>query len=145
MLLRNVDDILQVLERQGHRITDQRRLILDSVVTHRGHFSASDILAEAQRRAPFVGRATVFRTLELLARLGFLSRVHETDGCHGYVLCDTSHHHHLICSHCGLVVNVRNCDLTEQTREISLTTNFRVDGHHLEYFGLCGTCRTQGV
>ena len=141
MLLRNIDEILEVLQNQGYRTTEQRRIILEAVVGQQGHFTANAILAEVQQRAPFIGRATIFRSLELLTRLGLLSRVHEIDGCHGYVLCDNSHHHHLVCSQCGRVVNVPNCDLTEQTRELSRMTKFRIDSHRLEYFGVCGPCQ----
>lgn len=134
-------EILDDLQAQGYRVTGQRRAILDIVATSKGHFTANDVLEAVRQHLPSVGRATVFRTLELLARLGWLSRVHETAGCHGYVLCNNSHHHHLVCLRCGMVVNVANCDLTEQVRKLSQSTGFRIDGHRLEYFGLCGLCR----
>lgn len=144
MLLCNIDEILDALQRQGYRTTEQRRIILDIVAERKGHFTANEVLAEVQKQVPSIGRATVFRTLELLARLGLVSRVHEIDGCHGYVLCDNSHHHHLVCSECGLVINVPDCDLTEQTRALSQATKFRIDSHHLEYFGVCGPCQSRG-
>ncbi|MBI2954610.1 MAG: transcriptional repressor [Chloroflexi bacterium] len=140
---RDVDDVLDALQRRGHRITDQRRVIMDVVVAQKGQFTANDVLVAVQSQTPSIGRATVFRTLELLARNGLLSRMHENDSCHGYVLCDTSHHHHLLCSRCGLVVNVPDCDLTEQTYALSRATRFRIDGHRLEYFGLCSACQTK--
>lgn len=143
MLSRNIHEILELLQKQGYRATEQRRIILEAVVEHQGHFTANDVLAEVQSKAPYIGRATIFRNLELLTRLGLLSRVHEIDGCHGYVLCDNSHHHHLVCSECGLVVNILNCDLAEQTRELSILTQFRIDSHRLEYFGICGPCQTK--
>ena len=52
-----------------------------------------------------MGRATVFRTLDLLASLGLAQRIGEERAGGGamYVACAGAHHHHLICSTCHSV------------------------------------------
>jgi len=90
-----------------------------------------------------VGRATVFRTLDLLANHGFLDRLHLPDGRHAYVLASAvdRHHHHLICSDCGNVIEFEVCSVEPMLTQLSRETNFAISGHVLEVFGVCADCR----
>lgn len=139
------DNILGRLDKEGYRLTGPRRLVLEEVVSRHAPFTSADLLDAMQNQAPGIGRATVFRTLDLLTRLGVVQRIHADAGggrCHAYMACDTSHHHHLICSRCGKVA-----DFTEEraldalVREIERRTDFRVEGHRLEFVGRCPACR----
>lgn len=137
-----VDEVLAILQGAGHRITRQRRVLIEAALSRRRHFTASDIAAEVRDELPSLGRATVFRTLDALASLGLLSRIHLSDNCHGYIACQSGdHHHHLICSQCGLVVKVPGCALSPQAERSVAAMGFRIDGHHLEYYGLCANCQ----
>ena len=136
-------DLVKQLRELGYRVTGPRKTIVEAVAGWRHQFTASDVCQEVARVAPSVGRATVFRTLDLLSSVGLISRVHEGDGCHGYVICSecpVGHHHHLVCSRCGLVVRVSECDLDEQSRRLAERTHFRIDGHRLEFYGVCDAC-----
>jgi len=53
----------------------------------------------------------------------------------------SEHHHHLICSDCGAVVDFANCDLGELEQRLSLKTGFEIEGHLLEFLGRCQNCR----
>jgi Fur family ferric uptake transcriptional regulator len=88
-----------------------------------------------------VGRATVFRTIDLLADMRILHRLHG-EGCHAYTACTPGHHHHLVCSTCGRVETVDVCGLEEMMRTLSQATNFAIEEHHLEFSGRCADCRT---
>jgi Fur family ferric uptake transcriptional regulator len=57
------------------------------------------------------------------------------------VLSQPGHHHHLICSDCGAVLEFSDCRLEEALSELSRRTSFRIDGHWLEVFGLCQSCQ----
>ena len=87
-----------------------------------------------------VGRATVFRTLEVLEALGAVERLDLPSGEHAYVVCERAHHHHVVCSSCGRTSEIDDAGLRVVVREIARRTGYRVDEHRLELFGLCPAC-----
>ncbi len=130
----------------GYRVTGPRRTIVDLVAAQRRQFTAGDLCRELATLAPSVGRATIFRTLDLLASAGLISRAAGEDGSHTYTVCvdcQAGHHHHLVCSRCGLVVALEECPLGDQWPALAARSQFRVDGHRLEFFGLCAACAQQ--
>ncbi|MCC6630334.1 MAG: transcriptional repressor [Chloroflexi bacterium] len=132
--------LLALLAERGYRMTGPRRQIV-TVLVDGGSTSAQGLYETLRDSGTGIGRATVFRTLELLSHLGVVERVHLPDGCHTYVLSQPGHHHHLICSDCGAVLEFSDCRLDEALSELSRRTAFRIDGHWLEVFGLCQTCQ----
>ena len=92
--------------------------------------------------APAVGRATVFRTLELLLSLGLVERVHTEGGRRdAYVVAEGLHHHHLVCSQCGVVTEVMGCMVDDLVSSLAQAADFQVEGHWMEIVGLCSRCR----
>ena len=97
-------------------------------------------MAEARSRHLGVGRATVFRTLEVFEELGVIERVDLPSGEHAYVGCEPVHHHHVICSRCGRTTEIDDTGLRRVVRDVARQTGFRVDEHRLELFGVCPAC-----
>jgi Fe2+ or Zn2+ uptake regulation protein len=58
------------------------------------------------------------------------------------MLCEPAHHHHhAICERCGRVEDV-DCAAMEQFAEALRSLHgFELDGHAMEFFGRCSTCR----
>jgi Fe2+ or Zn2+ uptake regulation protein len=110
-----------------------------------GHFTAADLIDEAHDRHPGLGRATVFRALELFASLNLVERVDLPAGEHAYVACERTHHHHAICTGCGRALDVDDQGLTHVLAAIGRRSGFRVTTHRLEIFGLCTACQGAGV
>jgi Fur family ferric uptake transcriptional regulator len=123
------------------RTTGPRRAITSLIARRRGHFTANDLIADAAARDVQVGRATVFRTLDLLAARGQLERIDLPSGEHAYVACaPQEHHHHVVCRVCGKSAEVEDSGLQSVVREIARRTGYRIESHRLELFGLCGDC-----
>jgi Fur family ferric uptake transcriptional regulator len=129
------------LHEHGYRATGARRAILQELVGSYGHVSADELVALVNRRAPRVGRMTVYRTLELLQQLGFVRAIYLGGGAAHYVLLDDGHHHHLVCTRCDAVVEFDDCLVQELEARLGERYNFRVQGHLLEVVGLCEACR----
>ncbi len=90
---------------------------------------------------PGIGLVTIYRTLEVLSQLGLICRVY-TQGEQSYLLRrPLEHHHHLVCSSCGKVIDFTHCNLSELERKLSEETGFKVEGHLLEVMGLCKKCQ----
>ena len=105
-----------------------------------GGFTA-DGLYDQLRGVAGIGRATVFRTVDTLAGLGYLRRLHSEEQCSQYIRTTPGHHHHLICTHCHRVVEFDGCTVDAIANELSERTHFRIQGHWLELFGLCPDCQ----
>lgn len=132
--------IVTALDRAGYRLTEPRRSLAALIASHDGHFTAGELLRETRAQRLGVGRATVFRTLEVLEGLGAVERLDLPSGEHAYVVCQRSHHHHVICSQCGRTNEIDDGDLRAVVNEIARRTGYRVDDHRLELFGLCPAC-----
>jgi Fur family ferric uptake transcriptional regulator len=133
--------LVDALDRAGYRVTQPRRAVAELVARRSGHFSAAELVTDARRRRG-VGRATVFRTLDLLTEVGVVERVDLPNGGHAYVGCEPSHHHHVICTSCGRTAEVADCGMREVAREVERVSGYRVASHRLELFGICPDCGT---
>ena len=138
------------LMQAGYRLTRPRQAVLQSICEHDGSFTAGELVASVSAGYPDVGRATVFRTLDLLVGLGILQRVHteaEIGRGHSYVVCglDQTHHHHLVCTQCGLIADFEGCGIEDLLARLRVYTSFRVESHHIELYGLCEHCQTAHI
>jgi len=133
--------IIERLAQEGHRLTTPRQTIVKLVAPRQDYFSAQEIWDEVQSQHRGIGRATVFRTLDLLVELGVLNRVHVGDGCHRYTVCETSHHHHLMCTDCGAVTSIEADVIEKQIRRLATDEGFELLTHHIELVGRCASCR----
>ena len=136
-------EIIESLRQQGYRVTAPREAIVEALIGFQRAFSADDLLQHLSENDPGVGRATIFRTLDILVGMGLLDRLHAADGCHSYVLAHSQsrHYHHLICNSCGTVVPFESCNVETLYPTVSRETDFQISSHMLELFGLCGSCR----
>ena len=141
--------ILERLDHEGLRLTAPRRTVVSAILSRPEPFTSAELWTAIQAQAPTIGRATVFRTLDLLVRLGFVQRIHddaEGGRCHAYLACDTGHHHHLICSGCGTVTDfVETAAFADLVRAVEGQTAYRIEGHRLELLGRCPACQTVGT
>ena len=134
--------IVTALDRAGYRLTAPRRALAGLIADRTGHFTAIDLASEARARHLAIGRATIFRTLEVLEALGAVERLDLPSGEHAYVVCEPDHHHHhVVCSLCGRTDEIEDAGLRTVVREVARRTGYRVDEHRLELFGLCPACR----
>lgn len=127
----------------GYRLTGPRRAVADLIASRDGHFTSAELLSAARERGLPIGRATVFRVLDVLLELGVVERIDLPSGEHAYVACEASHHHHVVCSHCGRTTEFPDADLLSVVDGIERRTGYRIDVHRLELFGLCAACRAE--
>ncbi len=136
-----LDRAIQRISEAGYKVTAARRALVDLILRRSSYFSAADIWEDVQNLAPGVGRATVFRTLDLLTEMQMVGKIHVSDGYHPYVVCQGHHHHHMICSNCGTTSDFDECTLNELLQQLEHQTHFRIRGHWLEVFGVCESCQ----
>jgi Fe2+ or Zn2+ uptake regulation protein len=134
--------ILTALERAGYRLTAPRREVAMLIAEQPGHFVAADLVDEVRERHLGIGRATVFRTLDVLSEVGAVERIDLPSGEHAYLACEPAHHHHVVCSHCGQSRDIDDAGLRRVVSDVARRTGFRIDDHRIEFFGLCPDCQS---
>ena len=126
----------------GYRLTEPRRAVADLVAARDGHFTAADLIEDARSRELGVGRATIFRSLDLFTELEVLERIDLPTGDHAYVACEPRvHHHHIVCEICGRVADFDDQGLADAVEQVQRRSGWQVETHRLELYGRCPTCR----
>ncbi len=126
------------LDRAGRRMTGARRSVAALIAERQGHFTAADLVDDARRQRLAVGRATIFRTLDVLTELRAVERLDLPNGDHPYLACQPAdHHQHQVCSACGRAADADDAGLRDVVRAIERQTGYRIDQHRLELFGRC--------
>lgn len=129
------------LHERGLRMTPQRQLVLDAV-RGLGHATPEQICSEVQRSASAVNITTIYRTLDLLERLGLVRHTHLGHGAPTY--SEREHEHvHLVCHRCGGLDEAPTALLHDLTARLHDETGFRLDVSHLALSGLCRRCQEQ--
>ncbi len=128
---------IEDLRQKGHRLTPQREMILSVICECGGHFTADEILQRAQERYPYLGKSAVYRTLELLTRLGVVNQTDFGQGRVEYELHQHPHHHHLLCRHCGKRTEVDQAILAPLEKALRTKYGFIADLDHFAIFGTC--------
>ncbi len=135
---------------RGYRLTMPRKAILDVLGNAKKHLSAEEIYLEVRKIYENIGLTTVYRTLEILAQMGFINKFDFGDGRARYELTvgpKTEHHHHLICIKCKRIINY--ADFMEAEKEflkqvekgLSKKYNFEIKDHVIQFYGLCDKCK----
>jgi len=133
--------ITGILKQQGYKLTPQRHAVLKVMAASYHHQTPAMIFQKAQEQNPRVGLATVYRTLDILARLRLVCEVHTDGNFRSYLMRrPENHHHHLVCSGCGRVVDFSDCDLRGLEADLCHRTGFVIEHHYLEFQGRCPDC-----
>ncbi|HEY7060154.1 MAG TPA: transcriptional repressor [Chloroflexota bacterium] len=131
--------ILQQLAAQGYRHTSTRVAIAEAIAARALPFTARELVQELAPRG--IGRATVFRALDLLVQTGLLERLHGDVQCHSYTYCVPQHHHHLVCTSCGQVTAMTAGAIEDALCSLAREAHFQPAGHHVEVYGTCQACQ----
>ena len=129
------------LSAQGYRMTPQRMMILSAIESSRDHISAEEIYAQVVAKYPHVNISTVYRTLELLKKLGMVYEIDLGEGRIRYHAEGSGHHHHLVCQGCGKVIDIEETTLSSLKDILFREYGFSADLRHVGIFGLCESCR----
>lgn len=133
--------LLQQLRTAGYKVTAARQAVLQVIEQEDEHLDPAEILRRAQQRYPALGRATVYRTLELLTQLNLVRPIYV--GEHGPIYIRTQGgHHHLVCSNCGVVIDFDQCVADQMTAELAERFGFQIQSHLLEFYGQCAACQS---
>jgi Fur family transcriptional regulator, ferric uptake regulator len=129
------------LTKNGVRETPQRVFVVQELAREENDATATQIYERLRRRGTNIGLATVYRTLAILHEHGAVDTLAHHAGELCYRLCAEVHHHHLVCTGCHRVVELRDCDLEPWVKRSAGKHGFTATDHQVEIAGLCADCR----
>lgn len=136
------EDLIGELQYEGCRMTPLRRALIEIFHVYRQPLSFEDLQNILKKRKLSPHKVSLYREIDFLEE----RRVIETvllDGVKRYERKDKEHHHHVVCTKCSTVQDVpvdETAFLKEKTN-IEKKTQFTIQKHSLEFFGLCVNCR----
>jgi Fur family transcriptional regulator, ferric uptake regulator len=137
--LERMDEILDLLRTDGGRVTPARRAVVQILVDTDDHISADDIAGRIQEAMPDVAPSTVYRTLEVLERLGQVEHMHLGHGPAKYHLSERVHVH-LMCRGCDRVIELPVSYLDELATRLAGEHGFTLEPRHFALLGRCKDC-----
>ncbi|MGH2388429.1 MAG: Fur family transcriptional regulator [Chloroflexota bacterium] len=129
-----------LLRRHGLRVTPQRLLLVDIAQRLQGHFTAEQIHHHIIAIYPSVSLVSVYRGLETLREQGLVTRTALGDVAASYEWVSDTRHHHLVCTACGVHLEMDDHELDELRRRLNVAYHFQASLDHLAIFGRCNDC-----
>jgi len=136
-------DLTSELEAKRIRLTSQRRALIETIQEATTHLDAANLLKLARERDPNINRATVYRTIELLKKMGMvdeLDLMHLNGEKHYYEAKTQQDHLHLACFDCGEIHEFATTTFERLKQEIAEENQFEIQVVRLEVGGLCRSC-----
>ena len=140
-------EAIRKFNQHDQRYTSQRRLIVTVLAAADRPLIIQQLIKRASSTKKVLAQSSLYRNLVVLESVGVVQRVFSTDEIVRYELNDEilGHHHHLVCSKCGEVLDVRipealELNLDAALLQIAKRSGFKLDQHRLDLIGRCSKC-----
>jgi Fur family transcriptional regulator, ferric uptake regulator len=138
------DGVRDALHARGLRWTPQRRTLIEVLSRTNGHVTGAELVERCRAIDPATIPSTVYRTLDVLEEIGFVSHSHASDGREQFHVLPVIEHGHLECRRCHASWEIPIEEAAELVSALERSRGFAVDLNHLSILGLCATCRAAG-
>jgi Fur family ferric uptake transcriptional regulator len=135
------------LREQGLPVTQQREAVAEAVFRSDAHLSVDEIEGDLRGRGERIGKATIYRTLDLLVRSRLVQEHDFGEGFKRYEhrLSRQPDHDHLICLECSEVLEIKAPEIRTLRERVQAEHGFLPSRYRLELYGLCQACQDRGV
>ncbi len=134
----------ELLRACGQRMTGPRRAVLSALAHSREHLTADQVVASVAAGTESAHRASVYRTLDVLAELHIVQRVF-TRGVASYHLAAENPHVHAQCLGCARVQDLPGEVLAPLRSVLAQGHRFTLDSLHTVLSGWCADCAAGGA
>jgi Fur family ferric uptake transcriptional regulator len=126
---------------RGLKQSSQRKEVLHTFLKTERHLTVDELHHLVKKKNPEIGIATIYRTMKLLRDSGLCREFRLDDGTTRYEhLYNHKHHDHLICSDCGVFIEVLDPEIEKLQEKLAKKHGFRIKNHKLEIYGTCRRC-----
>jgi len=136
-----------LLAGSGLRKSAARTRVIDLLGAQHCALSAHEIEVRLGSEGHRVGRASIYRTLEVLVARGLIKRIDmgRAEASFEATLPDGHHHHHMVCSECGNVAAFDDHQLEAAIDAVAERLGVTVTDHDVLLRGMCGACTSPGL
>ncbi len=129
------------LHDRGLKYTPERRMLLHEVLSTPQHFEAEQLLIAMRQAGKRVAKATIYRTLPLLAQCGIIKQVQFGDNLARYEpILGQAPHDHMVCGKCHRIIEFDSSEIASLRDAIAARHGFEPSGHRFQITGLCSEC-----
>ncbi len=140
---KEIDLFEDYIRSKNLRQSEQRIQVLEVFLKSEKHLTADELYRMVKKKNPSIGTATVYRTLKVLRESGLCRELKLDDGTTRYEhLYGHKHHDHLVCTHCGSLVEVVDPEIEKMQIKLAKAHGFYIKCHKLEMYGICKRCRS---
>ncbi|GAB9261610.1 Fur family transcriptional regulator [Ligilactobacillus animalis] len=131
----------QKLKQHGIKSTPQRQAILAYLMCSDEHPSITMIHQYLQKQDIKVSLATVYNTLELLAKSDLVSEVALDSAGHVRYDYFAKPHYHLICLECGKIEDIFDDTYLELEKLAQAQSDYEIANSRYDVYGICPECQ----
>ena len=132
--------VREQFHRRGMRWTPQRRTVVEVLAEADGHVTGAELIERCRDRDSQTIPSTVYRTLDVLERLGLVRHGHAADGREEFHVGPQTEHGHLYCADCGERWEIRAEQADVIVGAFRRADGFEVDLSHVTVVGRCASC-----
>ena len=139
MTLEEAHEQFKIFLKKGkHRITPERFEVLDFALNYRGHFGADELYIKMKNSSSNVSRATVYNSLELIAKCELLAKRNFGDNkTHYESNFKRKRHDHIICTNCGKIMEFASDQIQNEVNRICSDLGMEHTGYSFNIFAKC--------
>ncbi|MBN8046739.1 transcriptional repressor [Paraclostridium bifermentans] len=141
----NLEYLKRLISKSGHKVTPQKVLILEVMISSRHHLSAKDIYDKLKQKN--IGFATIYRSLNLFIELNIIKKI-DIDNTTYYemkIFSKNPFHIHFKCSKCDSIIDINNKDINIDyiaiIRKVEFEENFQIYDSDIMFTGICDKCK----
>ncbi|MFW5720712.1 MAG: Fur family transcriptional regulator [Candidatus Dojkabacteria bacterium] len=139
--MNTVDELLAKLRAKGYRSSRLKRRILEYLAQSQLPMTIPDIMKRLEKEGIPCNKSSLYRETDKLLEENIIIEIDLLDGIKRYEINNEVHHHHALCVKCGAVICVEiPNDLEQVEKQLKQKEGFTVNGHVLEFFGVCRRC-----
>lgn len=122
------------------RLTRQREAVLHIIQQADKHLTAQEVYDRVRQQLPGIAYGTVYNALSYLVGAALIQVVNVGDGAARYDR-NLDRHDHLVCRHCGKVLDYAFGNLEQAIDQVAEATGFRIERAQTLFVGLCPDCQ----
>lgn len=143
-----IDAASAALHRAGKRMTDQRRLIINTLEQNAEQLDAEALYQRARQADPSISIATVYRTLNVLEEAGLVqqryrSRDHDRKHFELALHSPAAQQYHFKCRRCGADIPFSSQRIGQLARELEASLGVSIENMCCCVDGLCSACQAE--
>ncbi|MEI7884884.1 MAG: Fur family transcriptional regulator [Clostridia bacterium] len=133
-----------LLNSRGLKNTKHRNFILNLIEQYQQPLTVEAVYLQLKAQRITISLSTVYRVIEVLLSKGILLKTNvQGDQRAFFEINKRQHKHHLLCLKCRKMLAVDGCPLSAYEKTLEASLGFAIQGHNLEIYGLCASCKDQ--